>query len=308
MVYQKIHHYPCSSSTECHHIEVTLPRGNYLIECYGAQGGKGMTNGQYLYPGGKGAYTSGILILKQKTSLFLYIGGKGDDASFDIKNAKGGWNGGGSAGADLGNGQIGDYDDPAGAGGGSTDVRLVEGMWDDEESINSRIMVAAGGSGSGYNTYGAPGGDLHGYITRVYQKEEYIPSETNQVQGYKKGRGQDGDDCYYAPETGAGSGYYGGYKGESYNTEPYPDKYYLSVSSSGSSYVSGYPGCSESIYKFLEPCIWNGFSSFPSLNESISETGHEGNGAVRITKLKDFHRTQPRGSLSEIRRHKVLLF
>ena len=280
-----IYQYPCSSSTECHPLKVRLRPGTYFIECYGAQGGRGMQNGKYVYPGGKGAYTSGIIALKQTTNFFLYIGGKGDDGTLEISHSKanGGWNGGGNAGADIGNGQIGDDNDPSGAGGGSTDIRL-------SESIESRIMVAAGGSGSAFNVYGVPGGDLHGYVTRALKKEEYTPSATDQHNGYQKLKGENGDDSYFAPHSGAGGGYFGGNKGEYTKSETDDGKYYLSISSSGSSYVSGYQGCPEfedPDFIFQFPNILNGFSSFPSLTDSVYESGHEGNGAVRIRKLYD---------------------
>ena len=286
-----IYHYPCSSSTECYPLVIRLQRGTYFIECYGAQGGIGMTDAEYVYPGGKGAYTNGILSLKETTKLFLYIGGKGDDANLETSKAKGGWNGGGNAGADIGNGIIGNYDDPAGAGGGATDIRLTE-------SLESRIMVAAGGSGSGYNTYGAPGGDLHGCVTRVFHQEEYTTSVTDQNHGYQKGQGENGEDCYSAPVSGAGGGYFGefetnsirGNRGDNPDSGTNAGKYYLAVSSSGSSYISGYQGCPEfedPNFIFQFPNIKNGFSPFPSLIDSVYETGHEGNGAVRIRKLND---------------------
>ena len=144
-----IYEYQCNSTTECHPITIELFRGRYLFECYGASGGTGLTDSEYKYHGGYGAYASGILNLKEKTTFYLYIGGKGEDGinKHNVK-PKGGWNGGGNSGADTG-------DDPEpdtpGAGGGSTDIRLVKAKEGeestDEESLNSRIIVAAGGSG-----------------------------------------------------------------------------------------------------------------------------------------------------------------
>ena len=117
---------------------ISLPAGKYKFECWGAQGGTGHTDGASKYEGGRGAYVSGILKLKKKRTFYLYIGGKGADAD-ESNRPTGGYNGGGKGAMD-------NDDDDSGAGGGSTDVRLVSGQWNDEKSIYSRIMVAAGGS------------------------------------------------------------------------------------------------------------------------------------------------------------------
>ena len=45
---------------------ITLSPGKYKFECWGAQGGTGLTNGEKLYEGGKGAYTSGIILLNEE--------------------------------------------------------------------------------------------------------------------------------------------------------------------------------------------------------------------------------------------------
>ena len=273
--------YSCSNSNQCQPQTIVLQPGTYFIECYGAQGGKGMADGQFTHPGGKGAYVSGILPLKSRTTFFLYIGGKGNDASLSTERAQGGWNGGGNAGKDIGDINLNYHDDPSGAGGGATDIRLINGPWDDPESLKSRIMVAAGGSGSCFNTFGAPGGDLNGYVTRVFHQEQYTQTVTDESSGCFLGAGQNGSDRDTVPDSGAGGGYFGGHSGVLDSSADY----YLAISSSGSSYVSGYQGCQpypDNSYLFLNPVIKNGFSEFPSIIDSVYEKGHEGNGFVRI--------------------------
>ena len=236
MIYQ----YQCNSTTECKPIETILQPGKYLLECYGAQGGTGLENGSPNNEGGRGAYASGILHLKQTTTFYLYIGAKGQKGVNQLNTISyGGWNGGGNGGKDTGF-EPGDIPDTPGGGGGATDIRLVRAP-DGEESTNetsldSRIIVAAGGSRSSYNTYGAPGGDLTGYIVTAVETESYDSLDSNQDSDYQKGKGANGVNSMYAPSAGSGGGYYGGITGASKDSTV-SDMFKI-VSSSGSSYVA----------------------------------------------------------------------
>ena len=96
----------------------------------------------------------------------MYVGGAGANHP-----DAGPWNGGGDGFADRddagnvvseGNGR---------PGGGATDFRLMSGAWNSSTSLNSRIMVAAGGGGAtnygisavgGPTTTGGYGGGLIG--------------------------------------------------------------------------------------------------------------------------------------------------
>ena len=72
--------------------EVELPAGQYKLQCWGAQGGSNGTNSSYGITdkaGGKGGYSEGIITLSQKTTVRVYVGGKGSSSA-------GGFNGGGS--------------------------------------------------------------------------------------------------------------------------------------------------------------------------------------------------------------------
>ena len=291
--------YPCDKTYECKPIKLKLHPGSYLFECYGAQGGTGLSDGSTSksHPGGKGAYTSGILNINRYLDVYLYIGGMGESPEYKKKDTiLGGWNGGGN-----GMVEILDDDDSA-AGGGSTDIRLVQGPWNDTLSLRSRIMVAAGGSGSVFRTYGAPGGDINGYIINALDSQNFGPSETNQKSGYKFGIGQDGKingDRHATPYSGGGGGYYGGSTRDPLLTN---EMSYNAVSSSGSSFVSGHKDCiaitkdglpSESNVhysgiSFQNPMIVNGFSIFPGFESSSFVEGNEGNGAIRMTILSFF--------------------
>ena len=253
--------------------------GKYKFECWGAQGGTGLTNGVHKKAGGRGSYTSGVISIKSNQTFYLYVGGKGEDA-YNITAAKGGFNGGGNGGVDP-------DDDDSGAGGGSSDIRLENGEWDNTQSLLSRIMVAAGGSGSVFNNYGAPGGDLNGYIAANYALD-WNHSTTGQMSGYKPGIGENGRDHDNTPSSGAGGGYYGGIAVDGI-TKPT----YLAISSSGSSYVSGYEGCQTHIsgISFENPKILSGKDYFKSPYHK-KEKGHEGEGAIKISSLDIFIRIQ----------------
>ncbi|MBQ6323934.1 MAG: hypothetical protein IJI22_03780 [Bacilli bacterium] len=81
--------------------------GLYRIELWGAAGNNGA--------GGKGAYTSGIIALKEGDSLYFYVGNS-----------------------------------HAGTGGEETDVRVISnGGYDGHDSYETRIMVAGGGGVTG---------------------------------------------------------------------------------------------------------------------------------------------------------------
>lgn len=115
--------------------------GWYRIELWGASGGSTTSETGKEQAGGKGAYTSGVTYFEKGTLLYFYIGGT-------TTTATGGTNGGGNGGIKTGKG-----------GGGSTDVRTKPGNWYLPESLQSRIMVAAGGGGADGLGDGSPGGE-----------------------------------------------------------------------------------------------------------------------------------------------------
>lgn len=119
--------------------------GNFKIELWGASGGDIAT-----YIGGKGAYTSGIIELNKNDEFYIYIGesGKGPNIEYNWNPT---YNGGGGIGFRC------SFSTPpatlttsvnGASGGGTTDIRIIDGVWDDFNSLKSRIMVAAGGGGA----------------------------------------------------------------------------------------------------------------------------------------------------------------
>lgn len=278
----------------------TVPcSGIYKVETWGAQGGDYLT-----ILGGKGAYSSGNIHLTEGTNIYVYVGQKPGNG--DI----GGYNGGGSIIA--GQSAFGR------AGGGATDVRLSNGVWNDNNGLKNRIIIAGGGGGANNRNYndtscgygqgeGGIGGVLIGGIgittghtyngctygwhvgtggtqTSGGQNIAYNSSgvETSRlttgVFGYATNEG--------SAQSGGGGGYYGG--GSSGH----------GGAGGGSSFVSGCDGCNAidingvhtnqpihySGYKFNNIVMISGDSLMPSPSGS-TETGHSGNGYAKITYL-----------------------
>ena len=262
--------------------------GTYKIELWGAQGGTSMGDGSLThansYKGGKGGYTSGYIQLTQGDTLYINVGGKGEDA-IEAGDAAGGYNGGGSGTHDHADNEA------AGAGGGATDVRLVSSSGDSFESLASRIMVAAGGGGAAYNQPGGYAGGLSG-------EKAYYGTSATQEEGYAFGLGQDGINVIANVEVGGGGGgYYGGYA-----VSDTQNNRYKSAGGGGSSFVSGYPGCKAiaevstatniihsvspihfSGKRFTSGIIRAGNETMPKYESTGTMTGNEGNGHARIT-------------------------
>lgn len=239
--------------------------GSYKMELWGAQGNYGGTDNMPASQAGKGAYTVGTIGLNQNDKLYIYVGENNHSNDYSIENAT--FNGGGSS-ISLQN-NVGYY---GAAGGGATDIRLVNGNWNDNSSLNSRIMVAAGGgSGSSsvkdgsslslYSTKGGSGGTLVGEnASAIYGRANvsatYLAKGGTQTSGGAIGSY---DSRYGIPSVGlfgiggtsstpssangnysqggGGGGWYGGAGGSHYPNIA------MSGGAGGSSYISGHAGC-----------------------------------------------------------------
>jgi len=197
--------------------------GTYRIELWGASG---TTSGVTAY----GAYTSGVIKLKENDVLHIYVGG-----SNPIANGTA-WNGGQSSGGGT-------------PGGGATDVRLSKTTNPlDTTSLVTRIMVAAGGGGG---SNGAAGGGLYGYSNvSQYTYATQIGGESSSTDSYKGTFGLGGNGC------GGGGGYYGG-AGTNCSVG----------GGSGSSYISGHTGC-IAIASATNIAPRNGCNTFVTSNTS----------------------------------------
>lgn len=129
----------------------TVPAGITLVtvDAKGAEGGMGCAYIAGTYhcsnsAGGKGGRVQKTLTTTPGETLYIYVGGKGENG-IDGTGGNGGYNGGGKGGNGTGVG---------GGGGGASDVRQGSA------AIGSLVVVAgAGGGGSGsYHTSGVGGG------------------------------------------------------------------------------------------------------------------------------------------------------
>jgi hypothetical protein len=116
------------------------------VVAVGARGGGGVGNGA---PGGLGARVTTDLSVSPGQTVFVEVGGNGEDGAGN-SGGKGGFNGGGECFVEENSGSGG------GGGGGATDVRLTSRS--QPNSLASRLVVAAGGGGSGGSGSGGAGG------------------------------------------------------------------------------------------------------------------------------------------------------
>ncbi len=137
--------------------QVTLPKGKYKLQCWGAQGGN--VSGSYTATGSKGGYSEGVLTLTEPTTIYVFVGGQGTSSSSSSTSgtANGGWNGGGASvrksSYSSGNTYGESYPRP---GGGATDMCLVTSSMAyssgrtnrSSASLLSRFIVAGGGAGA----------------------------------------------------------------------------------------------------------------------------------------------------------------
>lgn len=246
---------------------VTLPKGIYKLECWGAQGG--YRSGD-IY-GGCGGYSVGTLTLKANTQLFIYSGGSGNTGGVN-----GGFNGGGKR-------------DSYNGGGGASDIRIGQ------DSLYARVIVAGGGGSCGGSSKagGYGGGETGETANSGYGSGGGGGTQTAGGSGGSNNSGTfgtGGEGLYRRSGHGGagGGGWYGG--GGTYPDGSGDDD---KGGGGGSGYVytstmaTNYPtGCLlNSTYYLTEAQTIAGNASMPSTTGS-TETGHSGDGYIRITVIK----------------------
>lgn len=250
---------------------VTLPKGTYKLECWGAQGGYSSSNsGIGVGMGGKGGYSAGTITLNQKTLIYIYTGGVGSISGNG--KADGGFPNGGSSWASS-------TSEGAGGGGGSSDIRIGT------DSLYARVIVARGGGGGGEDneTGGYGGGETGGTSGSGTPGSQTAPSGYFGIGGHTSYDG-----------GGGGGGWYGAYPAGGQTT---PATGSSGSDTSGSPGGSGYVYTSATASNYPSGCLLNssyyltdaqtiaGNNSFVSPTGS-SETGHSGNGYCRITVIE----------------------
>ena len=256
---------------------VTLPKGVYKLEVWGAQGGY-RSSASY---GGKGGYSVGTITLTKETNVYVYVGGSGKTGG-----TSGGFNGGGARNTYKG-------------GGGASDIRIGQ------DSLYARVIVAGGGGSDGapkrtgmygggttggsttkgFGT-GGYGGTQTGVSSSSWQTTVHSTSTTTQAGAYA-GFGFGGNGIYHSSGYGGagGGGWYGG-SGSYPDSSGDDDRGGGGGSGfvwTGSNAPSGYLLGSE--YYLTDASTIAGNASMPSTSGG-TETGHTGNGYARITAIK----------------------
>lgn len=252
----------------------TLDPGKYILECWGAQGGSYSS-----YSGGAGGYSIGTITLSQRTNLYIYVGGQ-PATQTSTGATSGGFNGGGAGCSRTYN-----YSTYGQGGGGASDIRIGQ------DSLYARVIVAGGGGGSSSEDSFTTkyGGGISGGSSVSGYGATQTSAGTNGLFGQGGAATTSGTNYNYG-SGGGGGGFYGGGACSSYSDSTN----YRTYNGGGSGYVytsntaSNYPsGCLlNSSYYLTNAQTISGNQNFQSPTGD-TETGHVGNGYVKITKLTD---------------------
>ena len=258
--------------------------GNYNLQVWGASGGNSSSG----YLGGNGGYSKGTILLNKDDVLYIYIGGKGLDGVSGNPSQVGGYNGGGkSSGTSSYNNGTG------GSGGGATHIAKVDGLLSTLSASTSNILLVAGAGGgaANYSGYiGGAGGGTNGTTGIGYspKRQATAGSQTaGGAPGYNAktemtGSFGKGGDAYsgsgssrYTFSGGGGSGYYGGGGGSGISGSTSTNYRYTSGGGGGSGYIN------TSLTNALT--LDGTKSTIPTVDGTVTETGHTGNGAAVIS-------------------------
>jgi hypothetical protein len=262
--------FPCSDSTDCTYYSVTLELGTYDLEVWGAQGGNDTHFPTSVF-GGRGGYSKGTVQLNSKTTLFVYVGGSGTGSTSGVH-----W---GCTG-----------------GGGGTDFRLQNGMWNDTNGLKTRIIVAGGGGGGmGQNYSGAAylGNDGGGTTAPTFTGSGYTVTGATQTSGGSSSTtGASvavGSFGYANPNiygnTNSKGGYNGGARGSGGGWWGGCTSPRTGSGGSGFVYTTSNSQCSASSdYYLYNASTFSGNTNFLSPYGGF-EVGHRGNGFARITNI-----------------------
>lgn len=218
---------------------------DYKLECWGAQGGGIIDQGK-VNPAKGGGYSYGTLknVGKGK-QLFVCVGGQGTAGVRNLKNASGGYNGGGKGGYGVKNAK-GQILLSGGGGGGATHIALSAGLLTQfVDKYQTQLLIVAGGA-AGYsnvpnnntNINAAYGGGVNGGPGM-----NTVTNATYTVAGQKPtrerfGKGQDGRNGITGTNnggegnSGGGGGFCGGY------SDQRTGSYTNGIGGGGSGYVN----------------------------------------------------------------------
>ena len=275
--------------------QITLSKGTYKLECWGAQGGAGKGSGGSVQ-GGLGGYSVGILSLSVNTILFLYTGGMGaTGASLTNALVSGGFNGGGA-------GFTNNSNFISGGGGGASDIRI------ETDSYAYRVIVAGGGGGhsdDGNNSCvpGVGGGTTGGNASTGTTTSTNAQGGTQTAGG---SGGQSSSTQFASTQIAAGFGYGGSIAtGRINNIQGagggggwYGGGFSIwRAAAGGSGYIHQGTNSASALgsnYILTDASTIAGNTSFTDPDGS-TVTGHSGDGYIRITVISLTGITKPAG-------------
>lgn len=270
-------------------IQITLPKGIYELECWGAQGGDSARKAEGL--GGRGGYAKGTINLNTETVLYLLSGGKGSATTEKTVQQGGGFNGGG-------HGTSTSTTYTSTGGGGASDIRIGQ------NSLYARVIVAGGGGGGyAYRTSntenyaeGGYGGGTSGSdgVNKGSNTTSFLPgkggtqlapgdsyygtasadSSRSEYAGFGYGANAKINASY---SVGGGGGWWGG--GSARRSGGGGGSGYVYNASSASSYPSG---CLLNSEYYLSDTMLLGYGSMWSSPNGDVDSGHTGDGYIRI--------------------------
>lgn len=185
-------------------VSVTLPRGQYKVQVWGAEGGgKRLSGNGSSGLGGYGGTSYGNLNITQTSmNLYICIGGYGKSSTSG--NAAGGYNGGGQ-------GYASSSGEPGNGGGGATHIAVNtnRGLLASYKNYKGDVMIVAGGGGGG----GEDTGDWYGHGGGTSGVNGTGSNSAGHGTQSKAGTGGDfgkGGGTNKGDGGGGGGGYYGG--------------------------------------------------------------------------------------------------
>ena len=239
----------------------------HKLQTWGAASGKDFHGGAIVnHNYGPGGYSVGNYAMTKNQSIYVSVGGKGQDGSLGSKTS-GGWNGGGDGEWDH------QDDESMGGGGGCTSIqtsKINDGQLKYYESVkNTAVLIVAGGGGGIRDANNGYGGGEKGSKVYFGNSSTYDNSrQATQTSGYAFGLGQSASIVTNNSEIpGAGGGWYGGY-----TVIPTTDNTYVNAGG-GSGHIGTMLTNGQTIA---------GNQTFPKPGGG-TETGHPGNGYCLIT-------------------------
>ena len=257
--------------------------GEYKLEVWGARGGGSHQNSE-MGIAGLGGYSKGNIKLKKGEKLYIYVGEEGYWTGIPPAVSKEAWNGGGSGQKFSTDGR-----NPTGGGGGATDIRLINGKWNDTESLLSRIIVAGGGGGGSMDgERGGAGGGLSGYTF----DSSYGASGT-QTTGWAFGYGfsANSENKQFVNQTwgcaGGGGGWYGGmYPAVKTTASGGGGSGFVWTTDSAKNVPEGYNASERYFLEETETIAGN--KAMPTYDGATTMTGNNGNGYAKITLIEKY--------------------